>query len=254
MIDSGRAEGAQALRGPGVGRSPVAGALERWTTGLLCADPDGMSLDVASHGSHRLLAWARTDELAGHSMARVERRPGGWRLHGAEVVGGPSAVFVCSFRMDVDDAWFTRAVTVRVVDEDGERELSMTVAVPGSWRVDGAGRPDLEGCLDVDVAATPLTNTFPIRRLATLQVHEEVSLPVAWVDIPSLSVSRVEQTYRRLPDVGGLAAWEYRDDAHGRFALQVDDDGLVVEYEGFARRTAATPWRRGSGTWLPSVP
>lgn len=218
------------------------------------ADPDVMALDVPAHGSHRLLAWERADELAGHSMARVERRPGGWRVHGAEVVGGPAAVLVCSFRVDVDDAWLTRAVAVRVVDDDGERELSLTVAVSGSWRVDDVGRPDLEGCLDVDVAATPLTNTFPIRRLAALEVGEEVRIPVAWVDVPSLSVSRVEQTYRRLPDVDGLAAWEYRDDAHGRFALRVDEDGLVVEYGGFARRVAATPWQRAAGTQPPSVP
>jgi hypothetical protein len=52
----------------------------------------------------------------------------------------------------------------------------------------------------------------------------------------------VDQTYRRLPDVDGRAAWEYRDDAHGRFVLLVDDDGLVETYEGFARRVAATGW------------
>ena len=221
---------------------------------LLRADPEVMSLDVAPPGLHRLLAWERTDEFAGHSMARVERRPGGWRFHGAEVVGGPSAVLVCSFRVDVDDAWLTRAVTVRVVADDGERELWLTVAVTGSWQVDDAPRPDLEGCLDVDVAATPLTNTFPIRRLATLEVGQAVSLPVAWVDVPSLSVSRVEQTYRRLPDVDGMAAWEYRDEAHGRFALRVDEDGLVVEYEGCAGGGPAPPGRPGTGGVWPSIP
>lgn len=218
------------------------------------ADPDVMALDVPADGSHRLLAWERADELAGHSMARVERRPGGWRVHGAEVVGGPSAVFSCSFRVDVDDAWLTRAVTVRVVDDDGEREVSMTAAASGRWRIDDARRPELDGCLDVDVAATPLTNTFPVRRLAHLVVDGEVRMPVAWVDVPSLAVSRVEQTYRRLPDVDGLAAWEYRDDEHGRFGLRVDEDGLVVEYEGFARRVAATPWQWAAGVQPPSVP
>jgi hypothetical protein len=54
-------------------------------------------------------------------------------------------------------------------------------------------------------------------------------------------VTRVDQTYRRLPDVEELAAWEYRDPRHGRFRLTVDTDGLVVSYEGFARRVAATP-------------
>ncbi len=191
---------------------------------------------------HRLLAWERADDDAGHSMARVERRPGGHRFHGVEVLAGPSEVLACVFRVDVDSRWVTRAVEVRTVADDGERTLSLAADDARRWLADGRHRPDLDGCLDVDVAATPLTNTFPIRRLARLRPGDEVTTPVAWVDVPSLTVTRVDQTYRRLPDVDGLAAWEYRDDAHGRFTLTVDDDGLVVTYDGFARRLTASGW------------
>lgn len=199
--------------------------------------------DDGPHHPYRLLSWVRTDDAAGHSMARVERLPGGWRFHGAEVIAGSSDVLSCSFTVELDDAWLTSAAVVRAVAGAGERELVLAADADRRWCVDGAGRPDLDGCIDVDVAATPLTNTFPIRRLEDLGVGEEVTTPVAWVDVPALSVHRVDQTYRRLPDVDGLAAWEYRDDAHGRFGLQVDDDGLVVAYEGFARRVSATGWR-----------
>lgn len=58
--------------------------------------------------------------------------------------------------------------------------------------------------------------------------------PVAWVDVPELGVTRVEQTYRRL----GPLRWAYADPAHGAFELTVDDDGLVVDYTGFATRVA----------------
>jgi hypothetical protein len=34
----------------------------------------------------------------------------------------------------------------------------------------------------------------------------------------------------------GLARWRYSDPLHGAFVLSVDTDGLVVDYEGFARR------------------
>ena len=68
-----------------------------------------------------------------------------------------------------------------------------------------------------------------------------MTTPIAWVDVPDLGVTRVDQTYRRLPGVEGLAAWEYRDPQHGPFRLTVDTDGFVVTYEGFARRVAATP-------------
>jgi len=86
--------------------------------------------------------------------------------------------------------------------------------------------------VDVDVAATPLTNTFPIRRLAHLAVGRSVTSTVAWVDVPALGVTRVEQTYQRLEDRDELAAWRYSDPTHGGFVLTVDTEGLVVDYEG----------------------
>lgn len=202
----------------------------------------GVLPDDGSAASCRLLACERVDGSAGHSMARVDRHLGGWRCHGIEILAGPSEVLSCWFQVDLDEDWVTRAVTASAVDHQGERTVSMTADADRRWRVDGVHRPDLDGCVDVDVAATPLTNTFPVRRLGYLAVGQEVTTPVAWVDVLSLSVSRVEQTYRRLADVDRLAAWEYRDDAHGQFVLQVDEDGLVVAYEGFARRVTATGW------------
>ncbi|HJX44773.1 MAG TPA: putative glycolipid-binding domain-containing protein [Geodermatophilus sp.] len=182
----------------------------------------------------RVVAWRRTDEDAGHSLARVGRRGGGWLFHGTEVLAGPGTLLACSFRVEVDDAWATRAVEVSAVDAEGERRLVLTADADRRWARDGEPVPGLDGCVDVDVAATPLTNTLPIRRLASLAVGEEVTTPVAWVDVPALGVTRVDQTYRRL----GPRRWRYSDEAHGAFELTVDDDGLVVDYTGMATRVA----------------
>jgi uncharacterized protein len=187
----------------------------------------------------RLVAWERLSGSTGHSMARVAPLPNGWRCHGAEVLAGPGALLSCWFRVDLDPGWVTRAVVVGAVGADGERMLVLSADDERRWDVDGEHRPDLDGCIDVDIAATPLTNTFPLRRLTGLDVGREVTTPIAWVDVPGLDVTRVDQTYRRLPDAGGFAAWEYRDGRYGPFVLTVDEDGLVVTYEGFARRVAA---------------
>jgi hypothetical protein len=182
----------------------------------------------------RVVAWRRTDEDAGHSLARVEERDGRWLFHGTEVLAGPGTLLACSFRVEVDDAWATRRVEAAAVSAAGERRLVLTAGDDRRWTRDGERAPDLDGCVDVDVAATPLTNTLPIRRLASLAVGQEVTTPVAWVDVPGLGVTRVEQTYRRL----GPSRWRYSDDAHGAFELTVDDDGLVVDYTGMATRVA----------------
>lgn len=131
--------------------------------------------------------------------------------------------------------WVTRRAEAFSVSAAGEARRRIE-AHDGQWTVDGTPRPDLDGCVVVDVAATPLTNTFPIRRLAHLTIGEPVTSAVAWVDVPALGVTRVDQTYERLDDRAGVACWRYSDPTHGAFVLTVDAEGLVVDYEGFASR------------------
>ena len=180
----------------------------------------------------RLVAWRRTGEDKGYGIARVEQRPDGWLCHGSEVLTGPGAVLSCSFRVEVGVGWRTRTAEVWSVSEAGERRLRLAADAEGRWWRDDSRAPDLDGCIDVDVAATPLTNTFPINRLGGLAVGASLTLPVAWVDVPGLAVTRVDQTYRRLAD----RRWQYSDERYGAFELSVDDDGLVIDYTGFATR------------------
>jgi uncharacterized protein len=185
-----------------------------------------------------IVAWERADEGRGVSIARRERLDDGWLFHGSEVLVGDETLS-CHFSVVVGTDWVTRRVEASTVSAAGEARRVLE-AVDGRWTVDGASRPDLDGCVDVDVAATPLTNTFPIRRLAGLAVGEEVTSGVAWVDVPALGVTRVHQTYQRLGDADGLALWRYHDPLHGAFVLTVDEEGMVVDYEGFARRIPTT--------------
>jgi len=184
-----------------------------------------------------MVAWERADESGGFSVAtreRLEPPDAGWLFHGTEVLVGEQTLS-CTFCVVVGPDWVTRRVEVRSVSTVGEAQRRLKVS-DGHWTVDGAARPDLDGCVDVDVAATPLTNTFPIRRLAHLAVGRSVTSAVASVDVPALGVTRVEQTYERLEDRDELAAWRYSDPTQGGFVLTVDTEGLVVDYKGFARR------------------
>ena len=147
-----------------------------------------------------IVAWERADEARGHSVARVEERPDGWLFHGSEVLVGDETLS-CTFSVVVGADWVTRHVEAIALSAAGETRRVLE-AVDGRWTVDGAARPDLDGCVDVDIAATPLTNTFPIRRLAHLEVGEQATSGVAWVDVPALGVTRVDQTYERLGDRG----------------------------------------------------
>jgi hypothetical protein len=184
-----------------------------------------------------LAAWRRSDESEGHSLARLEQVDDGWLGDAHEVVVTGPDVGACDFSVRLDSEWRTARVHVEALSFDGgRRALDLRADEGRRWWRDGARIPELDGCLDVDVAASPLTNTFPIRRLVSLAVGEASTSPVAWVDVPSLDVHRVEQTYRRVGAVGELEAWEYSDPRHGAFRLTVDAQGLVVDYEGLAQR------------------
>lgn len=178
-----------------------------------------------------MYGWRRDDENDGHSVASVRSTTTGWMVHGTEVLIGADTL-TCWFRVDLDASWVTRTVHVGAISDRGETALDLSASPDRHWTADGVPRPDLAGCIDVDIAATPLTNTFPIRRLAHLAVGESRTTPIAWVEVPGLRVERVEQAYRRMSD----RRWEYSDPTHGAFNLDVDADGVVVSYEGFAVR------------------
>ena len=69
-----------------------------------------------------------------------------------------------------DGDWRLRRLTFAVADAEDTAVARTSVASDGAghWRVDERERPDLEGCLDVDIQITPFTNTLPIRRLGDL--------------------------------------------------------------------------------------
>jgi len=179
-----------------------------------------------------MLGWRRVNEGHGHSMARVERLETGWLCYAAEVLIELQETSACSFTVRLDQHWATREVEVNAVSREGTRRLSLRTDEAHDWWRDGYPIPDLKVCVDVDIDAAPLTNIFPIRRLDSLAVAQQRTLPVAWVDVPTLQVTRVEQTYRRLD----LDRWEYSDPTHGAFQLSVDDHGFVIDYEGLASR------------------
>ncbi|RNL85850.1 putative glycolipid-binding domain-containing protein [Halostreptopolyspora alba] len=189
-----------------------------------------------SASNHLPAVWTRLDVPAGLGLGTLTAAPGGYRFEASETVAGHAEHFACRFTVRTDLAWVCSEARVEVMTGFGARELGMT-GRGGHWSVDGHPEPSLDGCLDVDVAATPLTHTLPIRRLG-LTPGESRDITVARIDVPSLRVWRVVQRYTRLDTSAGRDRYEYRDPHHGSFELTVDRDGVVLDYEGLARRVS----------------
>lgn len=131
-----------------------------------------------------------------------------------------------------DALWRVREAVLSLAGED--RRLHLRADGEGNWQ-DGGGHAieGLRGCVDIDISATPLTNTLPIRRLG-LALGEAREILVAYIAVPALAPEPVRQRYTCL-EAGRLYRYE------GLFRgyvgeLAVDADGLVLDYPGTFRR------------------
>nr|PZN36497.1 MAG: hypothetical protein DIU70_14485 [Bacillota bacterium] len=141
------------------------------------------------------------------------------------------------YRVRCDLGWAVREVWIAL---DGEPRLHLAADGPGNWReFAGDPREDLAGCIDVDISATPFTNSLPIRRL-NLAEGESQELQVVYIEVPECTLRPVPQRYtclRRTPE-GGV--YRYEALLSGFAAeLQVDPDGFVLDYPGAFRRVDA---------------
>jgi len=104
----------------------------------------------------------------------------------------------------------------------------------GEWR-DEAGSvvERLHQCIDVDISATPFSNSLPINRLC-FEPGERKLLRVAYLAVPDLTIEAVEQAYTCI-EPGRVYRYE------GIFRkfeanLRVDEMGVVEDYPSLFRR------------------
>ncbi|CAG4912848.1 putative glycolipid-binding domain-containing protein [Paraburkholderia saeva] len=172
-----------------------------------------------------------SEEGDGIEHLAFDARSDGFRVESALVgqrYGRPYGLF---YSVTCDLQW--RATHARLKIAGGD-ELELLGDGAGHWR-DGNGRTldAIEGCIDIDIAATPFTNTLPIRRLK-LAKGARRPISVAYISTPDLAVSRVEQAYTCIePDR------EYRYEGIFRnFSanMTIDEDGLVIDYPSLFKR------------------
>ena len=108
----------------------------------------------------------------------------------------------------------------------------------GSGWIDGHSAPALQGCLDVDLESSCLTNAFPVHRLG-LRIGQSAAAPAAYVRALDLRVERLEQHHTRLEDLEGGERYRYAAPAFNfETELVYDRCGLLLDYPGIGRRMA----------------
>jgi hypothetical protein len=195
----------------------------------------------------RTLGWQRTDTTGGEFAVFDDRT--GLVARGSAFAVSPVA-YSCRYELATDADWASARFEGSAEGAGWQRTLRME-RTGGAWRVTtkeqgnlnavaptaplpGAEDPGrLYDAIDIDLYASPLTNTLPIRRLGLLgqPAGTARTIVAAWVLLPSLAVVLSEQTYTVL----GEGKIRY---SSGDFMadLTVDPDGFAVDYPQLATR------------------
>jgi hypothetical protein len=190
--------------------------------------------------SQRDVIWEWLDR-PGLEHLRLTTEPTGIRAESLVVTAIDGVPLRLEYQLTCDCAWRFRAAELSLGHAGAERDLRIECR-DGTWELDGRPRADLSPAVDIDIMATPFTNTLPVRRLAPWP-DEAVEMTVAWVMLPTLKVRPVRQSYRRLAPGDPPSRLEYRNLESGfTAALGLDADGLVTHYGGV--------WRRRDGSGL----
>ena len=167
----------------------------------------------------------------------------GFRAEGQLVLGPPIGPASVSYQLSCDANWRVTELRITAASAAGTRTLALSADHDARWLADGQPRPDLDGCIDVDISLTPLTNTLPIRRL-TWTPGTAHDLDVAYVSAPDLTARRARQRYTLLKQEPDDDAPLYRYESGSfRADLTVDGCGFVTDYPELWRRV----WPSESG-------
>jgi len=180
--------------------------------------------------------WLHREARSGFEVAYFQGQEDGWAVDGTTAAVEDTQTWIVTYSIRLGAGWVTRSAWIMARTAAGLRETLLEVDQTGRWLVDGNPAPHLDGCRDVDLESSAMTNALPVHRL-DLAAGGQADAPAAYVRALDLSVERLEQTYRRIGDEGARQRYEYAAPAFDFTSrLVYDESGLVLDYPGVARR------------------
>ncbi|RSN29283.1 hypothetical protein DL990_23955 [Amycolatopsis sp. WAC 01416] len=177
-------------------------------------------------------SWLHRDSRTGFEVSFFQGHEGGWRIGGATTAVEDGKSWFVEYSIAVDTAWHTRRAEISGRSATGSRRTVLESGGDGRWRVDGVPDPRLDGCFDVDLESSSMTNTLPVHRLG-LAPHAAAEAPAVYVRADDLAVERLEQRYERIADREFAYTAPVFDFS---CVLRYDEHLLVVDYPGIAVR------------------
>jgi len=181
-------------------------------------------------------AWLHRDARQGFEVACFRPAGRSYVISGSTSAVEDGEAWIVSYEILLDRAWRTRSARITGQSGLGARSVRLDADGLGHWQVDGEVASHLDGCLDVDLESSAMTNTLPVHRLG-LGAGAGSSAPAAYVRARELRVERLEQEYVRAGDEGRHQRYDYAAPVFDFTArLVYDETGLVLDYPGIALR------------------
>lgn len=182
----------------------------------------------------RTVMWMQWNNL-GMEQLHIENSATGINADGVVMGIKDGKPFRIRYQIDTDLEWRVQQLNVELLNRNSPK-LQLKSDRAGHWQQDeGTPVPELNGCIDVDLSATPFTNTLAIRRLA-LQPGAAQHLSVVYVAVPEMQVRAVPQRYTCLETSSQGGIYKYEGILRFSADLLIDRDGLVIEYPKAFRR------------------
>ena len=121
-------------------------------------------------------------------------------------------------------------------DSAGERTLKIATE-SGRWFENGRENQTVKGAVDIDLGWSPSTNTLPIRRLKLGIGQTSGEFIAAWVRFPELTLQPLPRNIFAWPTASIVIPAAAEPFVAN---LLVDEEDLVLDYEGFWQRARET--------------
>jgi uncharacterized protein len=174
------------------------------------------------------ILWRRID-VPGHETVRVYGDDDGWYLDGSSIFLWEGKSCRLEYLIECDTDWQTAFVSIDGWVGDETIAIEIDVDQGNGWTMNGEEIEEVEGCIDIDLNFSPVTNLLPIKR-SNIAVGQAVDVRAAWLRFPSFKLEPLSQVYTRL----SKTTYRY-ESGGGKFVteIEVNETGLVTKYPDF---------------------
>jgi uncharacterized protein len=199
----------------------------------------------------RLVAWTKSDPV-GAEVAVVNLEPDQLSAVGTAIGSDPEP-YRLDYVLSTGANFVTRLVQVTATGEGWSRSLELRHDGRGNWSAEtsqtgtaplpepGGDVTQFGDALDADLGLSPLFNSMPILRHRLTEAGSWADdFLMVWISVPDLQLHLSPQRYTHVCDAGETPAVVlFESVGEGddfRAEVQVDRDGLVVDYPQMATR------------------